>query len=280
MITDDRRDVQRAPIRPRIKDSRLEGGIVTAATPSLVVPVTHLAAYWTLNEVSGPGTKLDSVSGQHWNANINVVAVPGLFGNCMRFNTGSVEGALDGPPLTSLGYVPSTSLGVSFWFWFRQHVAPGGNIPYLNVEFDLFDTVGPDSGSFILNVLPTFHGLGIAHHNTSDSVQPPNGGIPAITNDVWHMGAVVWDSVAQRLKVYWDGSLIINAVDTLTMGPMNTGVLQAGNSTEIVGSDPWVEDFDEFGISVDGPISSSQVTAIWNAGAGTTWPAVSTIVPV
>lgn len=182
----------------------------------------------------------------------------------------------------------TTSKGISFWFWAKEVVAGTNPFPFTvdTIEFYFeFYTVG-----FVLDyklslILDLKAGVGNAAWNLEH--QDFNGpddfqSTGSFTNTLgaWHMYCGTLDVVNHQLKFYIDAVLMDTVVDTLPLSTTTLGwaYLQAFFGPGGIG-DAFQAVVDEFGLSLKGALTQSQITALYNGGAGVTWPNITPIVP-
>lgn len=245
-----------------------------------VPPVSgaHLSFYWTMDE-GGAANKLDSTVGLAWPLIHGALAGVGLFSNgtdcdnTVILNQHRGVGVFGSPDIT---INQATSTGISMWFWIKV-VAYGaiGSGGVFN-----FDTDDPfHTNRFRVSFQfqnATTGSAEVNHTNDTDDVfaDTPNLSFALGT---WHMIAITYNKTAQTINAYVDGVLSATTADAFTYPDLTTADLELSNTVGPgMGSDFIV---DEVGISTKGALTAAQVTALWNAGAGMTWPAIQTIVP-
>lgn len=236
----------------------------------------HLSFYWTMDE-AGAANKLDSTVGLAWPLVHGASGIPGLFSNgtnippslVLTFNPGLV---IFGTPAITINQ--AVSKGISAWWWMR------------------INAYGPDANFFILDTDDIAHtnrfrllwgfsnaltgGMEVGHTNDIDDVFADS---PNLTWSLgaWHMVAITYNKVAQTLNLYIDGVLSATAADPFVYPDLTTTdfiLWKLGGGTSTMN-----EDVDEFGLCLNGALTPAQITALYNGGAGMTWPTVTTIVP-
>lgn len=230
----------------------------------------HLSFYWTMDEASGD--RIDSTASLHWPLLAGTLVTPALYVNGLEINA-RIRGAnLTNSP--SIVISQATSKGVSYWFWVKVNAY--GTIPLL---CDLLD-FATNNWDFLLtlnsidgatSVLDLFHQKDNTHFV---EITSPNLSWALGT---WHMVACTYDKPNQTLNIYADSVLVATALDVLVY-PDLTSSFWALDTANPIGSVP---DFicDELGLCLNGAITQSQVTSLWNGGIGVTWPTVTQIVP-
>ena len=249
----------------------------------------HLSFYWTMDE-GGGANKVDSTVGHVWNMIAGSTAEPGLFSNGTQLDC---TGALIAPHAHGLSNVADASLaidstvskGIAFWFWFKL-ITPSSVIgrfirPYFNFEFY--------SGGFVSDYLlqvrfDLIPGIGtsgwvLEHQDFNGPTDTQSAGTFDLVLGTWHMFAGTFDLVNHTLKSYLDGVLKDTKPDplihnTTTQADLwfqnNYAGIDIGNLFNAV--------VDELGMCLNGVLTQDQITALWNGGAGVTWPGVNAIV--
>lgn len=157
----------------------------------------------------------------------------------------------------------TVSTGVTIWFWFQFNTL--ASVQEMDVEF--FSPSG-----FL--VVTTFHnggGTALVTVNTNAVSQPV---FTTVTAGLWRLLVATWDKATDTIVFYLDNAII--------------GTWTGGGSS--FGTDNYLFQLNNFNGSPDGIVdetgvfwgyagSTAQVTALWNGGAGVTWPAVSSIFP-
>lgn len=236
----------------------------------------HLSFYWTMDE-GGAIDKVDSAAGLSWTLTAGTLADVGLFGNGTGFTPAAFgqHGLSIIPPASNpITIIQSTSTGLSVWFWIKVLVHGAGPIRFI------LDT---DNGahtnllrSNLVLTAPATGVFGVDHVNDTDTAQlfPPN---LAWAVGAWHMVAFTYNKTAQTLNAYIDGVLVATGADPFVYPDLT----DADFSFKHVSANPEVMDvvIDEFGLSTKGALTQAQVTALYNGGAGVTWPNITPIVP-
>lgn len=201
----------------------------------------------------------------------------GLFANGVEFTSSTTLGqSLQIGSSAALAVDYTTSPGISFWFWIKvlSYAANGvakwfidtsdiAHTSKLNLAFNCVSAV---SGSFSLDHVP-------------DVGQTVNiTGSLNFTLNTWHMIAVTYDKTHQTLNIYVDGALVSSVADTNTYLSFTQADMVFGNrTTGGTGNMDFVGD--EMGLCQSGVLTATQVTGLWNANTGYTWPGVEAIVP-
>ena len=238
-------------------------------------PGAHLSFYWTMDE-AGAADKVDSTQGLHWPVIWNGTSGAGLFVNgihcppnaTLTHNSGL---AILGTPAIAINQVTSTGIGV--WFWV-QLLAYGSFV--LRYFFDTSDPLHTNLFRLLLSSSgPANTTLELQHDNDPDSNFVDTPALSWALN-TWHMVALTYDKGSHTMNIYVDGNLSVSGPDPsvypdLTNTDMQLFNLAGGGSTL---------DFtvDELGMCLGAPLTPAQITALYNGGAGVTWPAVTGIV--
>lgn len=238
-------------------------------------PGAHLSFYWTMDE-AGAADKLDSTVGLAWPLVHGASGTPGLFSNgthippsvVLTFNPGLLLSAT-----TAITINQTVSKGISAWWWIKinayttngQFILDTDDIAHTNRFRLLYGFSSAVSG-----------GMEVGHTNDTDDVFADTPNLNW-TLGSWHMVAITYDKVAQTLNVYVDGALSATAADAFTYPDLTKSDLvlwQLGGAASVDD-----QEVDELGLCLNGALTPAQVTALYNGGAGVTWPAVGAIVP-
>ena len=235
----------------------------------------HLSFYWTMDE-AGAASKLDSTVGLAWPLVHGANGSAGLFSNgtnippgiVLTFNPGLV---IFGTPAITINQ--AVSKGISAWWWIKPNAYTVSGQFILDTD-DVSHTNRFKLGWSFSDALNG--SMEVDHTNDTDDVfvDTPN---LAWSLGSWHMVAITYDKVAQTLNIYVDGALSATIADTFTYPDLtNSDFILWSLAGPLNTSDQTV---DEFGLCLNGALSPAQVTALWNGGAGMTWPTVTTVVP-
>ena len=236
----------------------------------------HLSFYWTMDE-AGTADKVDSAQGLHWPLEFGAAAGVGLFSNGTDCDNPIILNNQRGLGLfnsASLAVNQAVSKGLGVWFWVKL-VAYGAGITGAYI----MDDTGAHTNRFrvIFNFSSAVHGsMELDHTNDTNLVfvDTPNLNWPL---GGWHMVAITYDKVAQTINIYIDGALSGTTADPLVYLDISTADMflhnfaNPGDATDFI--------TDECGLCLNGPLTQAQVTALYNGGAGVTWPGVNAIVP-
>lgn len=239
----------------------------------------HLSFYWTMDE-GGAAAKLDSTVGLPWALAFTTVAAPGLFSN----GTHCAPGAFEGEGLSLLGSMlmplnGTTSTGISSWYWFKVNAFQTA-VTFLQCYYSAYDSVGPQQSQLVYwwNCSdPVTGGFHIDHRDDTLPIVFINGALPPVALGTWHMIAATIDTTAHTLNFYFDGVLLATVADTTPLHTCDTADIELRNAIQPFGNMDVV--VDECGLSLKGALSGPQVAALYNSGAGVTWPNITPIVP-
>lgn len=238
---------------------------------------------------AGDLDKVDSAAGYVWDTNTGTSSPAGLFNNGIQIDS-TASGV---PPFYhgiqnidsgGLSFDAATSTGVSIWFWIKKTidaVAPPP-VSLLSVFYRCRDVTFTFEASMELllsygSTIPASPNANLQHHDVTagNDYQVLFDFNPAVGG--WHMFALTMDRVAHTLNLYIDGVLFGTAPD---VGNWYTGTLGTLSIGENTGGGRTLEAIvDEVGLSLKGALSAAQVLALYNAGAGMTWPTITTVVP-
>lgn len=237
----------------------------------------HLSFYWTMDEAAA-ANKLDSTVGLAWPLIHGAVAGVGLFSNGTNCDCPTVLNFHRGVGMSSNGSVvinQAVSKGISVWFWMKivTFGTPGEGIVF---NMDTSDPLHTNRFRILGGSVAGATSFEVGHTNDTDDVFADTPNVPWNLGD-WHMVAATYDKVAHTINCYTDGVLTATAPDAFTYPDLTTTDMELSNTSQpgtlldiIV---------DEFGICLNGALTQTQVTALWNGGAGMTWPAVTGVVP-
>jgi len=247
----------------------------------------HLSYYWTMDEAADLN-KLDSTVGQSWNATTGNLSPPGKFVNGIQLDNVFVGGVPFFHGLRNLadpafGFDAATSTGVSVCFWFNKTVDQT-ELPLTLFDFNIecHDAGYAIDAQLIITAL--FRPSDVANNwqirHADFSGGPDTSFLHTFlpVTGTWHMIAVTVDLGTQTLNFYIDGSLVQSVPDPglFHTAPLGDLVLKcsfgtAGNTLTIL--------VDELLLSLKGPLSPTQISNLYNAGVGKTWPNIIPIVP-
>lgn len=238
----------------------------------------HLSFYWTMDE-SGTADKLDSTVGLAWPLIHGAAAGVGLFSNGTDCDTPIFINQHRGVGVfgsTDITINQAVSKGISAWFWVKPVLYGAVGISGI---FNLDTSDGAHTNRFrvLIGITDATTGsLEVDHTNDTDDVfvDTPN---LTWTLGSWHMIAITYDKVAQTLNIYVDGTLSATTADAFTYPDLTNSDMELSNTSAVGNGDDFIAD--EFGICLNGALTATQVTALYNGGAGMTWPTVGTVVP-
>ena len=239
----------------------------------------HLSFYWTMNE-GGTADRLDSTVGNAWPLIYSGAATPGLFSNGVSCTAPVVLNQNPGLNVNSdpaITITQAVSKGLSVWFW---------------IKYTSYGTAAGINGWYFLDTPDPLHtnrfrmlfgnsnasGASIEVGHTNDTqdffADSPSVAVPL---GVWQMYAMTYDKVSQTLNGYVNGVLACSTADPGTYPDLASGFMQLVNSDSTLSATNFI--VDELGLCLNGPLTAAQVTALYNGGAGVTWPTVTSIVP-
>lgn len=233
----------------------------------------HLSFYWTMDE-AGAADKVDSAAGLHWPLKAGTLAAPGLFSNGTEISA-HIRGleVINSP---SIVITQAVSKGISYWYWVKVVVRGGTTSNGVFCDLNDFNTGNNDLSLFLYSLDGTTTVLDFLHTNGVDApeVLSPN---LSWTLGSWHMVAGVYDKTNQKLTSYADGVPVATIADTFVYPDLLTSdwALTTANP---LGTPPDMI-FDELGLCLNGALTDAQVLALYNGGAGMTWPTITSVVP-
>lgn len=244
---------------------------------SPAVSGAHLSFYWTMDE-AGVADKLDSTVGLAWPLEHGAAAGVGLFSNGTHCDPNLFLNQHRGLGLFGTGSITidqSVSKGLSVWFWVKVLAfGPSGAVWFYLDTSDVLHTnrlrviISSNSG--------VATNIELQHDNDTDSnfVDTP---VLSWALNGWHLVVSTYDKTAHTLNVYVDGTLSISGPDPSTYSNLTNSDMELANITAPAGTMDFM--VDECGLCLNGPLTASQVTALWNGGVGVTWPNITPIVP-
>lgn len=246
--------------------------MITCSRPlSITITGASLASfYWTLDEAGTAANRVDKVAALPLfpsGAGNVITGAPALFNNGLAFIEAATFSSYDSgtdPQLKIQG-----AAGYSFWGWFK--VLDWPVFPSYSVEkqFRFHNTLGPSIDntmvwdSFNKHVEFTFNDNAFNTYNLADFV-PVTG--------TWYFFHMFFDPVSTKV-----GYSINNGANVL--GP--AGAAYVANTNGIITlSQTWALPdtatnallLDEFGVNLSRILTPAEVTFLYNAGAGRTWP--------
>lgn len=248
----------------------------------------HLSFYWTMDE-AGDATRVDSAQGHGWVARTGTGSAIGLFSNALSLDC---AGGLITPLAHGLYnnddaalVVDSSSKGISYWFWFKLVAEGDINARSIKLYFEFY--TADFSIDYAINLYLTLvSGVGTSgwnydHFDYNGPGDAFSTGNFDLALDTWHMFTGTVDFIHNELKVYLDGVLKDTQTDTVGIsGSTTLGWLYLENLFAAPGiGNPFNPLVDEFGMCLNGVLTSAQVTSLYNSGAGKTWPNITPIVP-
>lgn len=237
----------------------------------------HLSFYWTMDE-AGVADKLDSTVLLPWPLESGAAAGVGLFSNgthcdpTLLLNHHRGLGMFGNANIT---INQATSTGITVWFWVKVLAfgPAGGAFYYMDTSDVLHTNLFKILWGSIDGVSTAFE---LQHVNDTDTnfVDTPS---LAWAIGGWHLVVGTYDKAAHTINVYIDGTLSISGPDPSVYPDLTNTDMELANITTPGGTQDFM--VDECGISLKGAASAAQVTALWNGGAGVTWPNITPIFP-
>lgn len=227
-------------------------------------PIVTVDAYWTFEELTIQ--YVDKVSGILLQPSDHLDTVTGKIGNGARLtefnqfggtNTQQVSNAAN-----NLIYTPGTSKGINVFFWIN------------------YSEFGTDEPSALINSYGNGWKIEISTiDDTTLWLQLTLQSTPTVVTltsesllNTWTFVAFTWDATTKVLKIYINGTLV--STTSSVNGP--AGAFDFGQIQETFGSTTHIQDnfiIDELGIAYSvGAYTQAQITALYNSGAGKTWP--------
>lgn len=230
----------------------------------------HLSFYWTMDEAGG-ADKVDSTIGLHWPLKSGATAAAGLFSN----GTDMIPGVVlnQNPGLGIFGTVAITinqlvSTGISVWFWIKMTVSGVGGFNFT------IDTSLASTNRFRITGSP-ISTITVEHTNDTDDVFVDSP-VQSWTVGSWHMVAGTYNKTNHTINLYIDSVLSATIADPFVYPDLTQTDMFLDNRAFLTALDMIS---DEFGLCLNGALTQAQITSLYNAGAGVTWPGVTAIVP-
>lgn len=219
---------------------------VTAPPPVMV--------YFAFEQTSG--NYIDSALGLTM-PNTGFSSVPGLIAEGVTATTGFSEVSTG----NSIPFNKSTSPGITMWFWMFLTASNPSIIGGVGLDFSgspLFIEISNPSGTTC---------NGIVNATFASSTTAFTGIFGA-----WNLFTLVYDLSNHNLRLYHNTTLV--STTAFSGSPFATGNHNFGI---ILGGGPSLCDADEAGGVMNRVATTTQITSLFNGGAGVTWPAVKTI---
>lgn len=255
------------------------GGPIGGGTPS-----GNLDNYWSFGKVGEP--VIDSALVFHYTDEVDDISlssdgyaslgltgpIPGFIGDgwySVNVTTNDSSSYIGSLLLPSLNW-DSTSEGVTIWAWVKGMNEPFGStgiIQFLDVSegtgFRI--SINKNADSIIFDSIDGGAG---------SSASTPYLGSGIDTDYILVCGT--YDRVTGLSRIYINGSLAAVAGVSQAVPSFANGFIRVGTDAFAVAT-PGNMFIDEIGISRHKCYSDSQITSLYNAGAGMTWPSVNTI---
>lgn len=231
--------------------------------------------YWSFDNVSG-GNFIDSSQGVVLQNN-GVAVTPAFIGNGFVLQTGFGSVNADLTPVGAPHLTPYSGQGVSHTFW-CQMTLKAGTFPSEPVATVLN---GVDGHQYEISFRP---GLGGVIDNPQLMMIQDPFGIPATVLTVtvpivwvvgvWHFFAFIYNQTTGKFSVSVD-----NGVPNVSAGTffMPNGTWSDIHPNENFLGCPTIV-VDEYLLHVAKALTATQITNLYNGGAGVTWPAAGAIV--
>lgn len=235
----------------------------------------RLLEYWTCNEAIG--NRIGSKQG--------IILAPVAFGTG-NSAPGKFSNGIATPDnaflFTGMAMAGDTKFayhgnGLTISMWFKV-IADGGIFNNTSVELAVV---------YLSSVQNPNWDMGIWWYPSFGTGNPPKiyldgpgvfsfvpGNLPAI-DGLWHLYVYTYDPVSGNFCLYIDNVLVHTASDGGNTPPFQpTGAFRTWTGAALAGSTV----ADEIGVW-SGVLNAAQLTALYNGGAGITWPAVDALVP-
>lgn len=212
-----------------------------------------LESYWKLDETSG--TRLDSCGTNNLTSNGSTGSTAGKIGNAAQF-VPALSQNLSLADNASLSIGAGVSLSISLWVY----PTGTGNRTILSKGF------GPNGGGYLIYLLGTDRILWQIYEGGSQyGVQSD-----VLSLSTWHHVVVTYDVSTTKMQVYLDNGTPAEQASGPTSIPDDTGTFRIGAFT--AGGDYFDGAIDETGLWKSRVLSASDVTSLYNSGAGLTYP--------
>jgi hypothetical protein len=160
------------------------------------------------------------------------------------------------------------------WFWIKI-LAYGPD--FVPLKLDTSDVLHTNRLFLNIGFTDALNGLmELRHTNDTDDavVDTPN---LTWALGAWHMVACTFDKTVHTLNIYVDGVLSATVADAFVYPDLTNSDFTFKYTSAAVETADYI--VDEFGLSTKGAITAAQVTALFNANAGMTYPTILTVVP-
>ena len=214
----------------------------------------NLLAYYKLDETSGT-TSTDEVNS--YNGTISGVTInqTGKLNSAYSFTANS-NFVTFGSQLDTIG---TSSFSISFWI--KSNSATGGRIATKDNDYST-------NGSWGVYYDPT--GIGIFYRGASTITL---SSVTTVNDNIWHHVVITRNPTNGTRKIYIDGSLDsqISSGDTFTGSGLSPTTIGSEHSTSNEYPNGFIGLLDEVGFWTR-EISSSEVSTLYNSGAGLEYP--------
>lgn len=236
-----------------------------------------MSFYWTMDE-GGGASRVDSTVGLAWPTKFGSLAAAGLFSNGIGLSRPLIINQNPGLEITTgaITINQATSTGISVWFWLKiTDFGSAGSSGRYNM--DTSDPMHTNRFRALWGFTDATTGsIEVGHTNDTDDVFADTPNLAWVLNS-WHMVVITYNKTAQTLNIYIDGAISATAPDAFTYPDLtNTDMILDDTS---FGSILETAVVDELGMCLGGVLTQAQITALYNGGAGVTWPNITPIVP-
>lgn len=190
----------------------------------------------------------------------------GKIGDAYEFDSGTAL-LLSTEESEQFAFDPALQSGGTIFFWYKITGGSYSGEPAFEFRIDW-----PGAGGFVL-AGATDGSLTLYDGNLDGTIATVTFPGPMDVTE-WHFVCATFDNASGDVSLYIDDSPALTQAGTeqLLQVASTTGRLQlTQQNTDL---NVFV---DELGVSTHGAYSADQVTALWNAGDGVTWPDVNSI---
>lgn len=243
-------------------------------------PGAHLSFYWTMDE-GGVLNKVDSTSGLVWPLVNSGDAGAGLFVNGTHCPQVSFLNQYPGLQMFSNASVvinQAVSKGIGVWFWIKV-VAYGATSAQCRFTMDTSSVLHTNLFEVRLGIASAVLGASTVNHQNDTDTSSATSPNLTWALGAWHMVAITYDKTPPAsLNLYIDGALSATTLDPWVYPDLTSTdmILNNAFAAPLQGNDIIL---DECGICLNGALTPTQITALYNGGIGVTWPGVQAIVP-
>lgn len=217
--------------------------------------ITSPDYFWAMEETGGSDTRVDDIAAKTLLPTGTITGVAGLIGNAAKWDTGS-NARFNTPGASAIPYTLGDDF--SFNFWIKQNAEDGNEMPefQFNTGITNFCRLRRTSAADEIELRIRGNGLG----SETLTINP-------LTFDTsWHMWTIAYDGTTGLASLYRDAVLLG------TTAALRQLVTQANSEFSFLGHTSVESLVDLFGAWLTYKLTPTEITDLYNGGAGLTWP--------